>query len=434
MDELTGRVTRGGHVRAALVDLGHGLALTGLTIVGALVLLWVTFAVTLVGAGIGLLLVPGALVLTRRVTGQHRQLVRRWSAVGVEGHYRALPPRRPGFVGWWRHTFLVLADPATWRDLLWLLVNPVVGPLMTLLPAVAVLDGVWGLCMPFMWRVLRDDWHWGNSWFAFIPLVNQTTAVLAAVLGAVEIVVGLALATPLLRAYGRWTRYMLGRVSVSALNDRVDHLSTSRSDAVNYSAAELTRIERDLHDGAQSRLVAMGMTLAAAENLMQRNPEAALALVAEAKDSSAAALRELRNLARGIHPPVLADRGLVDAVRARALESPIRVEVVASVPGRAPLPVESAVYFAVSELLTNAVKHSRAHRIRVELRHTDDVLRVEVRDDGAGGADPERGSGLQGITRRLSAFDGTVHVSSPPDGPTVVTLQLPCPIVQDLRG
>jgi signal transduction histidine kinase len=194
------------------------------------------------------------------------------------------------------------------------------------------------------------------------------------------------------------------------LERRVAHLARTRSETLDTGAAELRRIERDLHDGAQARLVAMGLTLDAAGRLIETDPAAARALLYEARDASAKALVELRDLVRGIHPPVLADRGLADAVRAIALDSPLRVRVAGTLPGRPPAPVESGAYFAVSELLANVAKHSGAAEADVDLRHESGALRIIVRDNGTGGADPSRGTGLRGIERRLAS---TPRPSSP---------------------
>jgi signal transduction histidine kinase len=195
---------------------------------------------------------------------------------------------------------------------------------------------------------------------------------------------------------------------------------------VDTAAAELRRIERDLHDGAQARLVALGMSLQAAERLFPVNPDAALALVAEAKESSSLALTELRDLVRGIYPPVLADRGLADAIRALALDVPLPVELDIDLPGPVELPVASAVYFSVAEALANVTKHAGARSVRIQLSRASGLLRVQVTDDGAGGADLARGTGLAGVERRLAAFDGILAVSSPPGGPTIVVIEVPC--------
>jgi signal transduction histidine kinase len=210
------------------------------------------------------------------------------------------------------------------------------------------------------------------------------------------------------------------------LAGRVQRLTESRSHAVDAATSELRRIERDLHDGAQARLVALGMNLRAVERVLPTNPHAALALVAEARESSVRALNELRDLIRGIYPPVLADRGLGHAVRALALDTPMPTDLDIDLPGRLPAPVESACYFAIAEALANAVKHSSARKVHIRIKHADDILRIEVADDGVGGADPALGTGLQGVERRLGTFDGILAVSSPPGGPTMIVMEVPC--------
>jgi signal transduction histidine kinase len=210
------------------------------------------------------------------------------------------------------------------------------------------------------------------------------------------------------------------------LTQRVQTLTQTRHDAVDTASAELRRIERDLHDGAQARLVALGMSLQAAQRLFPASPEAALALVAEAKESSALALTELRDLVRGIYPPVLADRGLADAIRALALDTPLPVELGISLAGQVELPVASAVYFSIAEALANVTKHASARSVHIQLSYAAGLLRAQITDDGAGGADPAHGTGLAGVERRLAAFDGILAVSSPPGGPTIVVIEVPC--------
>ncbi len=219
---------------------------------------------------------------------------------------------------------------------------------------------------------------------------------------------------------------LLGLAPDAELTRQVQQLTASRAVVVDTAASDLRRLERDLHDGAQARLVALGMSLRAAERLIPVNPDAALALVAEARDTSARALTELRELVRGVHPPVLADRGLGDAVRALALDCPLAVQTGIDLPGRLPAPVETACYFAVAELLTNVAKHSGAREARVDVRHAAGHLRIEVTDFGLGGADATAGSGLAGVEKRLAAFDGIMAVSSPTGGPTIVVLEVPC--------
>ncbi len=212
----------------------------------------------------------------------------------------------------------------------------------------------------------------------------------------------------------------------AALERRVADLTASRADSVDASAAELRRIERDLHDGAQARLVALGMNLGMAADLLDRDPALAKQLLAEARETTGAALGDLRSVVRGIHPPVLADRGLIGAVQALALDLPIPVTVDAALPARPSAPIETAVYFAVAECLANVFKHSSARGAWVVIGAPDGrVLRAVVGDDGRGGAVPA-GSGLRGVARRLGAFDGRMEVSSPAGGPTIVTMEVPC--------
>lgn len=210
------------------------------------------------------------------------------------------------------------------------------------------------------------------------------------------------------------------------LASRVVRLTRTRADAVDGATAQLRRLERDLHDGAQARLVALGMSLRAAEYLIPTSPEVAVTLVAEARQTSVRVLEELRDLVRGICPPVLADRGLADAVRALALDAPLRTEVDIELSGRPDLAMETACYFAVAEALTNAVKHSGARQVQIRIWHADGSLRISVIDDGCGGADAHRGTGLLGLERRLATFDGVLALNSPPGGPTIVAIEVPC--------
>jgi len=212
----------------------------------------------------------------------------------------------------------------------------------------------------------------------------------------------------------------------AALASRVTRLAETRGAAVDTAAAELRRVERDLHDGAQARLAALGINLRAAEKLFKTNPDAAMTLVAESRESSALALAELRALVRGIHPPVLADRGLADAIQALALGCPVPTDTDIQLPGRLPAPVESAAYFATAEALANAVKHSGAHSVHIRMAYCTGMLRMEVTDDGHGGADPAHGTGLLGVERRIAAFDGILAVSSPSGGPTIIVIEVPC--------
>ncbi|HVU79015.1 MAG TPA: histidine kinase, partial [Gaiellaceae bacterium] len=209
------------------------------------------------------------------------------------------------------------------------------------------------------------------------------------------------------------------------LEERIGVLETTRAGAVDVQDTELRRIERDLHDGAQARLVALGMNLGMAEQKLAADPDAARGLVAEARAGVEEALRELRDLARGIHPPVLADRGLEAAIQALAQRSAVPVEVHASIAERPSSAVETAAYFVAAEAMTNAAKHAGATRIDVSIRREAGRLVVEVADDGKGGADPA-GSGLTGLRHRVEALDGRLDVTSPSGGGTTLRAELPC--------
>jgi signal transduction histidine kinase len=260
------------------------------------------------------------------------------------------------------------------------------------------------------------------GWRSLPAGVNSPT-----VLAGVEASAFLAFAAWLVpRTIGAHLRPWLAPGPDPELAGRLQRLTETRDHAVDAAASELRRIERDLHDGAQARLVALGMNLRAVERLLPASPQAALGLVAEARETSLRALNELRDLVRGICPPVLADRGLGHAVRALALDTPLPTELDIDLPGRLSAPVESACYFAVAEALANAVKHSGARRVHIRIQHRSGTLRIEVADDGAGGADPALGTGLQGVERRLGTFDGILAVSSPPGGPTMIVMEVPC--------
>jgi signal transduction histidine kinase len=229
----------------------------------------------------------------------------------------------------------------------------------------------------------------------------------------------LALAGPRLSAW------LLAPSEGARLRAELERVAESRAETVDARAAELRRIERDLHDGAQARLVALTMSLGLAEQQVDRDPATARQLIAEARGSAGIALTELRSLVRGIHPPVLTERGLGGAVAALALASAVPVEVEVALDQRLAGPLESAMYFVIAEALANVGRHSDATWAFVRVWREERRLRLLVRDDGQGGADPARGSGLRGIQQRLAAFDGVLTVDSPPGGPTELFAELP---------
>ncbi|MFF0586850.1 sensor histidine kinase [Streptomyces sp. NPDC003781] len=396
----------------------RGLALTFITLPGAVVCFCLTMvSIALVPIGVGIVTTPWVLTGVRAFADRRRLLAAEWGGVRIPRAYRPLPEDANP----WARTFGMLRDPATWRDILWLPVDMTAGFVTALLALVLPLYPLEGFAIAAgLWRVLPDGY-----WYGFVKVTDQTSAFYAAALGAVLLLAAFWLAPLLLRAHFLLTGAMLGS-GQGELAERVRVLTETRRDAVDTSAAELRRIERDLHDGAQARLVAVGMDLGTIEALLEKDPAKARELLAQTRQSSADALTELRELVRGIHPPVLAERGLGDAVRALALRLPVAVEVEVDLPGRADAPVESAAYFAVSETLTNAVKHSGADRIWIDMHYAEARLRISVTDNGKGGAVIGAGSGLAGVERRLGTFDGVLAVSSPAGGPTMVTMEIPC--------
>jgi signal transduction histidine kinase len=403
-----------------------GLLAVGLTALGAGILIvgnggptdqrtLLGLALTGAGLAIGRFGVPPALAALRRLAGLTRRLADQWCGVPIvdRGRPSALS-MNPG-LGFTRRLCLLAKDGATWRDLLWVTANLLGAWILAALPAAIVLTGLVEFIGPNLVRTIPPPAFPGNA------------AGTLFLMGGAIIAIGVVAAPWLLRGYGLLADAMLVPASETALDLQVRHLAETRSEALDISAAEIRRIERDLHDGAQARLVAMGMTLDAAGQIIDSNPVAARALLVEARDASVKALAELRDLVRGIHPPVLADRGLAEAIRALALDSPLRIDLADDLPGHPPAPVESAAYFAVSELLANVSKHAEARHTWIDIRHTDGMLRIGVTDDGHGGADPAlNGGGLRGIERRLAPFDGILAVSSPPGGPTAVTMEIPC--------
>jgi signal transduction histidine kinase len=330
-------------------------------------------------AWIGLPLLFLFIPASRWIATRHRILASKILGTPVPADYRPVPAgtHLPNRIA------IYARDPMTWRDLAWMFVSLTAGIVLSLLTFLLFIVIVTGA----LW------------WFG---------------------------AEPIMRCRARIDRALLSYGTTDRLEQRVQVLTETRASSIDHSAAEMRRIERDLHDGAQARLVAVGMSLGLAESLFATDPERAQQLVTDARTATTGALGDLRSVVRGIHPPVLADRGIGGAVEALALDMPIPVTVMQYLPGRPPAPVESAMYFAIAECLANVGKHAGAARAWVDLRHADGRLTAKVGDDGAGGADPARGTGMTGVMRRLSAFDGTMRVSSPLRGPTLITLEVPC--------
>lgn len=393
---------------------GRALALAALHIP----MLAITFTVVITGLALTLGLMPLALLgvpvfgLTV-LAGRGLAAVERSRAAGILG-VEIEPPTWPDDVArrwWWRGPGLAARMAQTWRMFAYLgLSFPLLGLLLTTLtlapPAygIGALVGVW---------MLGDGpgsiqtWIWTATGLLALaltpPLAQLSAAVWAALVGS-----------------------HLRASETAELTERVESLTVSREALLKAAETERARIERDLHDGAQQRLVSLTMNLGIARNRMGRDPDSALEHVTAAHEDAKLALAELRDLARGIHPVILSDRGLDAALSAVAARATLPVDVRVEVDPRPPAAIEAVAYFVVTETLTNIARHSGAARAWIRADRRDDVLHLEIEDDGRGGADPDRGSGLTGLRNRVAGAEGTLRISSPDGGPTVITVELPC--------
>ncbi|GIH06625.1 hypothetical protein Rhe02_46920 [Rhizocola hellebori] len=254
------------------------------------------------------------------------------------------------------------------------------------------------------------------------PLPWSGLSIIAVLLGyaAAKLAIGLAA----LDVQAAQAMLQLSRAEELAL--RVQDLTESRADVVDAADAERRRIERDLHDGAQQRLVSLAMNLGMARATLTDVDPKAREAIEHAHDEAKQALTELRQLVRGLHPAVLEDRGLDAALSGIAARSPVKTRLNVDVPKRPSATVEAVAYFVISEALTNVAKHAQAKAVDIEVRRRGDLLLIEVRDDGRGGADPLAGTGLRGLAQRIRSVDGSWSVESPLGGPTVIRVELPC--------
>ena len=332
-------------------------------------------------------------------------------------------PHPPVEGKWWQRVVAMVTDIQTWREIAYLTLLAPLGLVGCVLVVAAWTGAAVLVLVPLYNPMLAND---GAHIFTLVVDTVPETILM----GAAGI--GLAMAAPWIAravagAESRLAAGLLGPSERAALSNRVDELRARREQLVEVVEAERRRIERDLHDGAQQRLVALAMNLGMAKDKFDRDdPLAARALLDEAHADAKQAMVELRNLARGIHPAVLSDRGLDAALSSLAGRAPVPVAVEVSVPDRPPAAIETTAYFVVAEALTNIAKHAGATRAAVTVARQNGHLKVVVTDDGIGGADATRGTGLAGLVDRVTAVDGTVRLSSPVGGPTILTVELPC--------
>lgn len=384
---------------AALGYLAVGAA-TSLLSLFAVIGLGVVAAMSLIGVGIPA--IPEAIRMLRPLFGFERRRAAARLGTPVEAVYRPLTGNLN------QQLTTVFADPANRRDIGWLVLHAATGLVSAILAFALPVSAINQLLIPLYWQLLP-----GTANFGFV--VDSWTTALLSVLIAVP-VGALALQIPVFAGWqARAARLLLGPGAGAVLADRVAELTATRAAALDAHGAELRRIERDLHDGAQARIAAVIMQLGLADQLRDQDPRAADGLVRKAQDTATAALAELRDVVRSVYPPVLSDRGLASAVSALAARSPIPCAIDPDGVGRRPAAVEAAAYFVIAEALTNATKHSVADHISIVLGGTAETLSVEITDDGIGGAKETEGGGLAGIRRRLSA-EGTGRQGGPVPG------------------
>ncbi len=391
---------------------------------------WFTIVVVGLSLGVGLIVLAliGLFVLAGTVfAGRLIGIVERARAKALLGLDTSPPPAREHAEGAWPLMKSFLTDQPGWKGIGYGLLMLPVG-----IANFTVMVTVWSVALAF---ASYPVWCWAvpaqvNDNYVITGWTRIPYTAGVFVVGVLLLMVLPSLIRALVSMDSGLIKGMLAGSPEEALRQRVETLTVSRDASVDIAETERRRIERDLHDGVQAQLVTLAMDLGMARQKLASESDAdpaVLALVERAHDDSKRAVADLRNLVRGIHPAVLTDRGLDAAVSSLAARSPIPVEVDIALPSRPPAAIESAAYFVIAEAMTNAAKHSAATLINVAARVIDNTLRVEVRDDGIGGADVEHGGGLAGLSSRVAALEGRLRVASPVGGPTTVLAELPLP-------
>ncbi len=384
------------------------ILLTGLVTSVSLLIIWV-----------GVPLAVLTLAVARVFATLERARLRGLGMDIPKAYYRRVQPGWRGWLG-------TLRDPQSWLDTLHgLLIFPIA--IFTFVVTVTWWAGAAGGLTYWFWsqwlpepdadsETLADLLDWGISDSALNAIIGLFLLV------TLPFVIRASAA--LQSGFGR---IHLGNEHMGELQERVETLTASRAAVVEAEASSLRKLERDIHDGPQQRLVRLGMDLSIAERRLADDPDMARDLLAEARTQTAEALAELRALSRGIAPPILADRGLRPALATVASRSTVRADLDVALPDgeRLPASVENAAYFVVSEALANVAKHSDAEHVHIRVARRDDTLHVEVEDDGQGGAHPAKGHGLAGLVDRVEGIDGALTVTSPEGGPTIIRADIP---------
>jgi signal transduction histidine kinase len=396
-----------------------------LLLAGVFGTIWFIFLVTALSVGVGLAVtLVGIPILIASVyawgwlAGLERSVISTLTSREIASPYRPLPEG-----SWWDRLRARLADPATWKDLTFLFLQFPFGLLSFIVATTVLSVGLGNLTLPLWYWAVPDGADW--ALFGLIDADTLPEALALAPVGALVLWLGVPALGALGRFYGAYAELLLGSNEDPAVTAEMSDLRDARSRIIEAADAERRRIERDLHDGAQQRLVALSLNLRMAEKRAAEGDPTAAELVRSAGEEAGLALKELRDLARGIHPAMLTNRGLSAALDDLAGRAAVPVELVTVPPQRLPDPVESTIYFLVSESLANVGKHAQATQATVAVTVVGDEVEVVVKDDGVGGAKLDGGSGLQGLEDRVGALDGCVDVDSPPGGGTTVMATIP---------
>ncbi|MEU5339591.1 MULTISPECIES: sensor domain-containing protein [unclassified Streptomyces] len=397
---------------AAGAALGQLIGGLGTAVLALAMLFWLAVTAVTSVVGVGLLMAPAALRTLHSLADRERRRLARWGPEIIG------PDPSP------TRLRLALVDPATRGELRWLARHGTLGLLLGLIALLLPLMAARDALFPLYWRFMPESTSSTSVGLGQAQGWPDALAVTLLGLGWIAIILGLTPAMARLQA--RPGRALLAAGPDTDLSLRVAELTATRAAALDAHATELRRIERSLHDGTQNRLVTVTVLLGAARRMVARDPAGADELLERAQSAAEQALSELRSVARGILPPVLADRGLEGALTGLAASCPVPCRIDVEAPERCAASVEASAYFVVAETLTNIAKHSGATSATVTVRSRGGRLRLDITDDGRGGADEAGGSGLTGIRRRIAAHDGTLDLASPPGGPTTLKVDMPC--------
>jgi signal transduction histidine kinase len=385
-----------------------------------------TFVVTLLAMTLGLLITfPLAIVtgmLLLYVSDRLGRVERARAAALLDVDYGSPhPPLAPG--SWWNRLWQRLRNPSRWREMGYHVLRLPVSVIAFVVVVVLWASALAMTALPAYVSALPGH----TAEFGLFSVGHGASAIAVCVVGVSLLLVVAPWTTVAFGALdGAIVRWLLAPPRDTQLAAQLTRVESSRAAAVESAESERRRIERDLHDGAQQRLVKLGMDLGMARETFDQDPAAARQLVADAHEEAKAALAELRDLVRGFHPAILEDRGLDAALSAVVARSPVPVTLRVDIPVRPPATIESAAYFVVVEALTNVAKHAGATKASVTIERRGDRLGIDISDDGVGGANVQSNGGLHGLAERVEALGGWMRVLSPAGGPTTLMAELPC--------